>query len=85
MEGGGDKPRLPYFTVDNLHHILTNRAYVGERRYKVKDEEKIVKACWKGIIDETIFRKVQTMMKKNRYRFKSFSEKRHNYLLTGRV
>jgi recombinase-like zinc beta ribbon protein/recombinase len=83
MQGEGNFPRNSYFTIDNLHHILTNRTYIAERAIKTNSETKFVKCCWEPIIEKSIFEKVARIMKKNRYRFKSYSEKRHDYLLKG--
>lgn len=44
MSGGGRNMRLDYFTVDNLHHILRSKTYIGMRSYKEKGKTKYVKA-----------------------------------------
>ena len=84
-QGGGGKPRLGHFTVENTHHLLTNRAYIGVRVFKVDGEEKTSKALWKLIVEEPAFEKVQVILKKNRYRLKMPSAIRYPYLLTGLV
>jgi site-specific DNA recombinase len=82
-QGGGNKPRLSYFNLENLHFILTNKTYIAKRTVKDPEGDKTVKACWPPIIDEITFGHIQQMMKKNRYRFKSPSKRRYNYLLSG--
>jgi len=84
VRGGNRKPRLGYFTIDNLHWILTNKSYTGARRYKVKGEIKETKAVWPAIIDQNTFDEVQKLLKSNRRR-KQESEKRFPFLLTGLV
>jgi len=84
-QGGGGKPRLGHFTVENTHHLLTNRAYIGVRVFKVDGEEKTSMALWKPIVEESAFEKVQVILKKNRYRLKMPSAIRYPYLLTGLV
>ena len=80
---GGGKFRLDYFTVDNLHHILRNKAYIGVRSFKDKGNEVDVKAVWKPIITKAVFDRVQKMLTQNKSRKKSHSPKRHPYLLSG--
>jgi len=84
-QGGGGKPRLGHFIVENTHQLLTNRAYIGVRVFKVDGEEKTSKALWKPIVEESAFEKVQAILKKNRYRLKMPSAARYPYLLTGLV
>ncbi len=84
LRQGGGKTRLGHFTVDNLHDLLTNAAYVGVRQFTTRSGEvKKVRACWEAIIDENIFEKVQSLLKKNRFRLKSQSSKRYPYTLSG--
>ncbi len=83
LQGGGRFMRNRHFTVDNLHTMLTNPAYIGIRRFTDKGEEKLVKAVWKAIVDETLFERVNEILKKNRSRKKPHSSKRYPYLLSG--
>ncbi len=85
-QGGGNHPRLEYFTPDNLYGILSNRAYIGLRVYQSRTgETKTSKAVWDPIIDEITFERVKTILKKNRYRLKSPNSKRFPFLLSGLV
>ena len=47
----------------NLSDILTNRAYLGIRVYKVKGEKRETRATWPPIIDELTFARVQEILK----------------------
>ena len=82
-QGGNHRPRIGHFTVDNLHWILTNKSYLGVRRYKVRGETKETKAAWPAIIEEQIFNQVQAQLKANHRRKKPESESRYPYQLTG--
>lgn len=83
MQGGGGFKRLKHFTVDNLHHILRNKAYAGIKVYKEKGIEKTAKAVWPPIIDENVFNRVQEILTKNHHAKKPSSPLRYPYLLTG--
>lgn len=85
VEGGGNQMRLDTFTVDNLHHIITNRMYLGIREYKENGERKTVKALWPAIVDEETFLRVQGLLKKNKSSKKPIVEHRYPYILTGLV
>ena len=80
---GGDRVRLGYFTIENVHAILTNPMYAGRRVYKAHDEKKMVKAVWKPIIPEKTFDTVQKALKKNHRCHKPHSNKRYPYQLSG--
>lgn len=82
-QGGGPKPRLGHFTIDNLYQMLSNQAYIGVRSYKVDGEIRKVKAVWKPLIEEGTFKKVQAIFKINRYRHKSHTDRRYPFLLSG--
>ncbi len=83
---GAGKNRLGYFTIKNVYEILTNSSYLGHRKYKTKSgDSKIVKACWPAIIDEGTFKRVQEILKRNRHSFKSSSDVRYPYSLTGSI
>ncbi len=79
----GGSPRMGHFTTDNLHHLLTNRAYIGVRVYKVNGEQRTSKAVWNAIVDEVVFERTQAILKKNRRRLKDRVEHRFPYILSG--
>lgn len=84
LEGGGSLMRLGHFTVDNLQILLRNKAYIGIKVYKQKDEMKETKAAWEAIVDETVFNRVNEMLTKNKSRFKPIVKGcKHPYLLSG--
>ncbi|MFM8314793.1 MAG: recombinase family protein, partial [Deltaproteobacteria bacterium] len=82
-ENGNRRARLGHFTIENLHDILKNPAYMGKRRAIINEEPKLVKAVWEPIISETTFNRVQAILKKNHRRYKSPSEGRYPYQLSG--
>lgn len=84
--GGGPWKRLGQFTFGTIHKLLTNPAYAGIRVYKdLKGEWREVPAVWEPIIAPKTFKKVQTMLKSNRHRFKPCSAGRYPYVLSGLV
>ena len=83
MQGGGHGARLDFFTVDNLHKILINKAYIGIRVYRDGEKRLEAKAVWKPIIEEEKFHKVNEMLKANRSKKKGFTKKRYPYILSG--
>ncbi len=81
---GGKFKRSGLFTMDNLQAILRNKAYIGVRVYKVKDEAREAKAAWPGIVDEKTFNQAGTLLSKNRSRLKPLGQRRKlPYLLSG--
>ncbi|MBI4403264.1 MAG: recombinase family protein [Deltaproteobacteria bacterium] len=80
---GGNKARVGHFTPGNLYDVLTNRAYLGQRIYRVNGEEKISKAVWEPIVNEKIFAKVQEKLKANYRRNKARVDHRYPFLLSG--
>jgi len=84
-QGGGKWTRLDYFTVDNLHHILRNKAYAGLKTFKEQEKEFETKAVWDAIVERDQFDRVQEILTKNRYRKKPSSQSRYPYLLSGLV
>ncbi len=82
MQGGGNY-RNREFTFDNLHAILKNHIYLGLKKYSAGGENKLVKAVWPAIIDQTTFDRVQDLLKKNKSRKKPHSKRRWPYLLSG--
>jgi site-specific DNA recombinase len=83
IQGGGRRSRLGHFTTDNLYHILINKMYTGQRVFKVKDQEKTVKAVWDAIIDEPTFNRVNEILKKNFRKVKRSLKRKYPYLLSG--
>ena len=83
VQGGGSRPRLGSFTVDNLQMMLRQRAYLGVRSYRERGELKEVEANWAPIIDRVRFERVQAMLDQNRRRYKPKSEGRYPYTLSG--
>ncbi|MCB9025994.1 MAG: recombinase family protein [Bdellovibrionaceae bacterium] len=83
MSGGGRNMRLDFFTVDNLHHMLRNKIYIGVKTYKENGKECGAKAVWEPIVERRIFNKVQKILGQNKSRKKPHSNKRYPYLLTG--
>lgn len=82
---GGRNPRLHYFTVSNLHRILTNQAYIGLKAFRVGDETQTAPACWDPIIDVASFEQAQEILKKNFRRNKRNMNSRYPFLLSGLV
>ena len=83
VQGGGRYSRLDFFTVDNLHNILTNKTYKGIKAYRDGEERREVKAVWKAIIEPAQFDRVQEILGKNRTKKKPFVVKRYPYILSG--
>ncbi len=84
LEGGGSRMRLGHFTVDNLQKMLRNKAYIGIKTYNQKGEIKEAKAVWDGIVDETIFHRVNEVLTKNKSKLKPIKPNcKHPYLLSG--
>ena len=81
-EGGGNTARLGHFTVQNLHNILRNPAYIGIKTYKVKNETKQAKAVWQPLVEDMVFEKAQDLLAKNNLR-KPDSPNRYPFELTG--
>jgi len=71
------------FSVSNLDYLLNNRVYLGVRSYMDRGEKKEAKACWDQLIDIDVFEKVQSLLKKSRFKRKSPTKSRYPYLLTG--
>jgi site-specific DNA recombinase len=83
MEGGGNKPRLGHFTVDNLYCILKNKAYIGVKTYKTNGETLESPAVWEATIDRDSFELAGELLKKNYRRQKRGIKNRFPYLLSG--
>ena len=83
VEGGACK-RSSTFTIDNLHAILRNKAYIGVRVYKVNGETQETKAAWPAIVDQKLFDRVNARLAKNRHSLKPYGKPRKlPYLLSG--
>ncbi len=83
ISGGGRFKRLGQFTVDNLHHILRNKIYIGIKFYEEGGEKLETKAVWEPIIDKKTFNKVGQILSKNNSRMKPQSFRKHPYLVSG--
>lgn len=84
MQGGSGKLRSRHFLFSTLHHILTNKAYIGIRCFKTKEGVRESKAAWDPIIDEKTFGLVQEKLTKNYQKKKPTSQHlRYPYLLSG--
>ena len=86
MEGGSRYQRNPQFTVDNLHKVLKNSAYIGIKKVKERDGSYTeYKAVWAPIVEKDVFDEVQKMLQFNRGRAKPANENRYPYILSGLV
>ncbi len=84
LEGGGSRMRVGHFTVDNLQKMLRNKIYIGVKSYSHAGEIKETKAVWDGIVDETVFQRVNEKLTKNKSKLKPITSKsRHPYVLSG--
>lgn len=73
-----------HFTVQSLHHLLTNSTFLGLREINKKQGDlKRVKAQWPAIIAKSDFDLVQKQLQKNKTRFKPESWKTYSYPLSG--
>lgn len=83
----GLNSRLKKITKSRIYSILTNKAYIGIREIYKKDKSKYeeVKAVWKGIIDEKLFRRAENLLKANKERLHWRNSGRFNYLLSGLI
>ncbi len=86
-QGGGHRPRLGHFTVENLYRILTNKASIGIRTFPVKgqDERGEAPGNWDALINPTTFDKIGTLLRENRSRKKPESASRYPFLLSRKV
>ena len=83
VQGGGRWQRLNFFTVDNLHNILTNKSYKGVKVWKDGGKECEAPAVWKAIVSAAKFDRVQKILRGNHRRKKPFTPKRYPYILSG--
>jgi len=84
-EGGGSRPRLGHFMIQNVESILKNKAYIGVKNYKHKGETIEAKAVWEPLIERDLFERIQKQLKANKGRLKPDSFKTYPYLLSGFV
>ncbi|NJL26008.1 MAG: hypothetical protein HC902_13140, partial [Calothrix sp. SM1_5_4] len=70
LKGGGSHSRNDHFTVDNLHCMLRNKAYIGLKVYNHRGQTHEAKAVWDGIVDPVIFERVGKILDENRHRVK---------------
>jgi len=84
VNGKGETVGGNHFTVQSLHHLLTNTTFIGQREInKKRGDLRMVKASWAPIIDKKTFDIVQKQLTKNRRSFKPDSWKTYAYPLTG--
>ncbi|RYZ77555.1 MAG: hypothetical protein EOP05_01385 [Proteobacteria bacterium] len=84
MENGCGLKRLGIFTLDNLHAILRNKAYIGIRVYKVNGELRESKAAWPAVVDAKLFDRVGKLLSKNnQLRLKPLPARKLPYILSG--
>ena len=75
--------RTGIFRLDMVQHILRNKAYIGVRVFKLKDDKtEEAKAVWEPIVDNDCFERVQKLLAKNRHRKRSHTN-RYPYILSG--
>lgn len=73
-----------HFTVQSLHHLLTNATFIGQREInKRRGDLRLVKASWPAIIKKSDFDSVQKQLLKNKRRFKPDDWKTYPYPLSG--
>ena len=84
-EGGGNRSRSGYFTVDNLQAILRNKIYIGVKHYKQKGELKEAEAVWPPIVDREVFDEANAILTKNKSCNKNAMADRYPYILSGFV
>ncbi len=80
----GGRSRNIYFGFDFIHAVITNRCYIGVRRYKTREgawEES--KASWPAIIHEETFNRAQALLKKNKYTKRLHHANRYPFVLSG--
>jgi site-specific DNA recombinase len=82
-EGGGDRPRLGFFTTENIKTMLRNRFYLGVKVYQQNGEAQEVEAVWPAIVERDLFDKVNEQLDRNYRRNKDNMEDRYPFLLTG--
>jgi site-specific DNA recombinase len=84
-QGGGNKPRLGHFTIQNVEDILKNKAYIGVKNFQQRGETLEAKAVWEPIIARDYFERIQKQLTANKGRLKPDSFKTYPYLLSGLV
>lgn len=73
-----------HFTVQSLHHLLTNASFIGCREInKKRGDVRRAKASWPAIVEEKDFDEVQKVLESNRRKFKPNEWKTYPYPLTG--
>lgn len=73
-----------HFTVQSLHHLLTNATFIGMREInKKRGDTERVKAQWPAIIDAKVFSAVQKRLTQNLRRYKPDEWKTYAYPLSG--
>jgi site-specific DNA recombinase len=75
-----------FFTIDNLHYLLTRKSYTGVRVYQGRNGASLeTQAAWSAIIDPDTFNRVQTRLAENRGRHRTFNRERYSFVLSGRL
>lgn len=75
-----------FFTIDNLHYLLTRKSYTGVRIYHGKNGAILeTQAAWEAIIDVETFNRVQKRLAENRGRHRSFNRKCYPFVLSGKL
>jgi len=86
MRQAGGVPRLGFFTTGNVYRMLTNKAYIGTRVFKVGEESYQSKAVWPALIDEFLFNRVNRALEETSpHRRWKYKMQRYPYLLSGLV
>ncbi len=83
----GIKRGARQITVTTLQKMLTNVSYIGLRAYGKggKRNVEIVKAAWKPLIDERLFKQVHERLQANKNKYKPSEWKRYEYPMTELV
>ena len=84
-QGGGSKPRMGHFNVQNLGDTFRNRSYLGLRVHQVRGERRETKAVWEPIIDQATYDRVQEILKRNLQHYKPETFKTYPFILSGMV
>jgi site-specific DNA recombinase len=88
MEGGGNKKRIGFFTLDNLQAMVKNKMYLGIKTYKQNGETKEAEAVWPPIIDQDTFQMANAVLARNKKlttKNEDGKDTRYPYILSGLV
>ena len=87
-EGGGNRKRAGFFTVDNLQAMVRNKMYLGIKIYKQQEEIKETDAVWPAIIDRETFDMANQILNRNKKLTRTNEngdDTRYPYILSGIV